>query len=143
MLGIRSPEFYRRLRSIPGVIMVPPAVYFSQVTEHCEGVVIGGGSAGVEATLAGMPVFTFCETSYWYRASGATWLDLEHVDTWANQIAQGISEFRPMSPQEQRLFVKACLSSMLRTRPGGKIWPYLDETQLRGLLQYCLTKKTG
>ncbi|MCU0801355.1 MAG: hypothetical protein MUD11_06190, partial [Rhodobacteraceae bacterium] len=79
MIGCRSRAFYAALRAIPGVINVHPTEFSNLVLAECDLLLLGGGSSGVEAVLRNKPVLTYCETSYWFAGSGATWLDLDDL----------------------------------------------------------------
>lgn len=131
MMGIRSPRFYERLRAIPGVVMVHPMEYSSEVMVLSRAVIIGSGSGGVEATLRDKPIFTFCNTSYWYEKSRAVYLDLDRVEAWPSVISEGIARFRPLSEQDKYDFIATCLSCTVHGRPGGKRWDLVDPQELK------------
>lgn len=143
MLGIRSRSFYSKLRNIPDVVLVPPFEFSSQVMAQCQAVIIGGGSGGVEATLAGTPVFTFCETSYWFAPSQATWLDLDNIGNWIQIITDGIRDFKPLGMQDKRKFIAACLAGAPRLRPGGKIWDYVDVASFKDAIDLGLAQSAA
>jgi hypothetical protein len=135
MLGSRNIDFYRRLRSIPNVVLVPPLNYFDQVMENCDAVLLGAGSGGVEAALHAKPIFTFSRTSYWYATSGAFFLDLASIGTWAGLIVEALQSARPLSKSERYEFIKGCLRSTAFSRPGGRRWPLIDPQHLAMLLE--------
>lgn len=139
MMGIRSRSLYARLRAIPGVIMVPPSEFSPQLMARCQAVLIGSGSGGVEATLTDAPVFTFCETSYWFAPSRAVWLDLANLAAWPQVIAEGIRSFTPPTEQDKRAFIASCLACAPRLRPGGVIWDFVDTAGFKDALDLCLS----
>lgn len=72
MLGIRDKRFYRALASLENVVSVPPTVNSNRLLLTYRPVMfIGGGSAGVEATIRNIAVVSFCGNSYWAQSSGA------------------------------------------------------------------------
>ena len=135
MLGTRNPAFYKRLSSNPNVIMAAPLEYSAEIMTNSDAVVLGAGSGGVEAALQEKPIFTFSKTSYWFARSGAIYLDLACVGSWAESIIAGLKSARPLSMSEKHEFVKACLESTVRPRPGGRRWPLIDLLDLERLLE--------
>ena len=85
MMGSRSGEFLRALRSIPGAVSVHPLELSNAVVERADAVVLGTGSPGIEAAIRGKPVFSFSDTSYWFRAVGATFLDIDALERWPDR----------------------------------------------------------
>ncbi|RTL30675.1 MAG: hypothetical protein EKK47_10235 [Burkholderiales bacterium] len=72
MLGIRDKRFYRELLNIENVISVPPPVNSNHLLQTYQPtLLIGGGSAGVEATIRGISIVSYCASSYWAKSSGA------------------------------------------------------------------------
>ncbi|MEQ9667162.1 capsular polysaccharide export protein, LipB/KpsS family [Coleofasciculus sp. G2-EDA-02] len=65
MLGIRRTEFYQKLKSIPNLILVPADVNSRTVMKHLDIVLVGAGTAGIEAAIRGKRVITMC-TPYYY-----------------------------------------------------------------------------
>ena len=109
MLGIRSPIFYERLRRIDGVVTIPPEVNSNQFIDRFSPVVlVGAGSAGVEATVRNKPVVTFCPTSYWYAPSHSIYV---RGDSGA-EIGTAIDEAKPAGV-DAFSFVRDCLSTTL------------------------------
>jgi hypothetical protein len=135
MLGARNPAFYKRLGSIPNVVMVPPLEYSAEIMANSDAVVLGAGSGGVEAALHEKPIFTFSKTSYWFARSGAIYLDLAFVGSWAESIIEGLKSAKPLSMSEKHEFVKACLGSTVCPRSGGRRWPLIDLQHLQMLLE--------
>lgn len=70
MAGMRPLAFYDQLRAIPDVILVPPAAYLTEMIDRADVLVVGGGTAGLEAMVRGKPVITYCD-SYWSSSSWA------------------------------------------------------------------------
>lgn len=142
MMGGRDAAFYRQLISEPGVVSVHPMEYSNDVLAASDAVVVGGGSVGVEATIRGKPVLTYCDTSYWFRPSGATLLSLRDIPSWSRYVDEALARHRPLGPDEVREFLRACLRSTVRPRPGGRRWPLIEATQLRMLLRAGLAETT-
>lgn len=108
MLGIRGRELYRDLRALDNVILVPPSTNSNELLAMLEPVVcVGGGSVGLEATVRGLPVVTYCASSYWCVASGATVSNGESDDVAARVADAQRSEVAPYD------FVKACLRTTI------------------------------
>ena len=135
MMGGRDTTFYRRLRDEPGVVSVHPMEHSNQVLAAADAVIVGAGSVGVEAAIRGKPVLSYCDTSYWYAASGASLLSLGELDGWPRRVEDALRAYRQPSERETREFVRACMRSTVRSRDGGRIWPLVDIADLRTLLQ--------
>ena len=134
MMGGRNASFLRALKAIPNIVSVHPMEFSNDVLAEADAVVLGGGSVGVEATIRGKPVFSFCETCYWFAGSGATRLDLGEIDQWSEQILAGIKAHRPLDAEARRQFIAQCLRSTTRTRSRGKVWPQMEAEDLSALL---------
>lgn len=134
MLGARRPAFYAQLNAIGSTLSVDPAESSNIVLQAIDAVVMGGGSVGVEAYLRDKPVFSYCHDSFWFRPSGAFALDLAAIDGWSDRIVEGLSKYRPPAEQARREFVRSCLRSTVRTRPGARRWLLMDPTDLRQVL---------
>ncbi|MGH9509125.1 MAG: hypothetical protein ACRD2Q_10460 [Terriglobales bacterium] len=72
-LGFRSAGFYRRLRSIPNLVVVPAGVRSNQLVETSVAVVVWLGSVGAEAGLRGKAVVTLGQP---YYATGLKFLNV-------------------------------------------------------------------
>ena len=130
MVGARNVDFYRRLNAIAGVVNAHPLEFSSDILEQCDGIVLGGGSGGVEAHLRDRPIFSYADTTYWFEPSGATFLDLQAVAGWPAVVAAGLAQSRPRTMDHKRAFVRQCLRSTLHMRVGGVRWPLCDIAQL-------------
>lgn len=138
MVGIRSPDFYEKLRAFDNATLIGPFEYSSEVMRQCDAIVLGGGSGGVEAVLADVPVFTYCDTIYWFRPSRAHFLDLNQIEAWPDVISDGLRQARPLSDDEKRRFIGDCLASTLSVRPGSKRWPLTDTAQTHKAIELAL-----
>jgi hypothetical protein len=134
MLGGRSPDFYRALRDTRGVTSVPPLEFSNEVLAGADLVLMGAGSVGVEAYIRGKPIASFCARSYWFGASGATYLDLARVDTWPERIRACLRDHRPADDTQRFEFVRECLRSTMRTARAGRVWPICHPDDLRRAL---------
>lgn len=135
MIGARARAFYDRLAKVPGVIMVPPEVYATEVMDDADAVVLGGGSGGVEARLRNRPVFSYCDTSYWFEVSGATFLDLDSTDGWPDVIEARLAVAETPTDSSRLEFAKACLRSTVHERPGAGRWPLCAPEELEVVLR--------
>lgn len=134
MMGSRGAAFTKALKAIPGAVSVHPMEFSNDAVAAADAIVLGGGSVGVEATVRGKPVFSFCDTSYWFAPSGATWLDLGAIATWSALIRERIAAFTPPDRQKVRAFVRACLRANARRRSDEPLWPIMREDDLRAIL---------
>jgi len=138
MMGARRASFLKSLKEIPGCVSVHPRELSNEVVALADAVLLGSGSPGIEATIRGKPVFTFCNTSYWYRPSGATFLDLDQIDQWSGQIRAVLAAFEKPTAGELLAFIKGCLKSSTRVAPGIRIWPLLQPDDLRAVLDSAI-----
>jgi hypothetical protein len=134
MMGARDGSFLRTLRAMPGVVSVPPLELSNVVVAESDLVLLGSGSPGIEATLRGKPVATFCDTSYWYEPAGAALLSLDEISCWADKLADFSDRHKPLDSTEQHAFVRACLASSTHVAEARTIWPILDPEDLKHLL---------
>jgi hypothetical protein len=142
MMGARDVAFYKALREIPGVVSVHPLEYSNDVLAAADAVLLGAGSVGVEATLRDKPVFSYSDSSYWFAASGATFLRLDEVERWSSRIAQALVSYRPLDERAKHEFLRSCLSSTVRPRAGGRRWPLIEVEDLRVLLRIAVGMRT-
>jgi hypothetical protein len=138
MVGARNPKLYDDIMALSGVISVNPNEFSNDVLLASDIVLMGAGSVGVEATLRDVPVVSFCPTSYWFAASGATALDLSEVRKWRSQIDEALSAYQPMTESEKRDFIRKCLQSTARPRGHGKRWPLIEQADMRLILDTAL-----
>jgi hypothetical protein len=134
MLGARAIGLYRKLRDLENVVSIHPSELSVDVLNACDAVVIGTGSIGIEATMAGKPVFSYSDTSFWFRPSRATFLDLDEVASWDKQIRQQLSRRSTIKGIEPEEFVRTILKSTVRLRSAGQKWPLVDVDDLRTVL---------
>ena len=134
MMGARDTGLLKALNAMPGVVSVPPLELSNAVVAEADAVLLGSGSPGIEATIRGKPVVTFCDTSYWYEPSGATYLDLAKVEEWPERITAAIDVHEPLTPPGQRAFIAGCLQSSTRIVDVKSVWPVFDAGDLVPLL---------
>lgn len=143
MAGVRPVDFYRRIRSLQNVILAPTETYSTEILDRCAAILLGGGSGGVEAVLRDKPIFTYCNNSYWFSASKATFLDLGDLDRWPSVILEAMNSARSFTNEQKRDFIRHCLKTTMVCRPGGKRWPLTEQDQLSLLLQAALEAPAG
>ena len=134
MLGGRSVEYYQQIKSIDGVISVPPSVNSNDVLSMANAVILGGGSVGIEAFVRGKPILSFCNTSCWFAASGATELDLTDLPSWVEKTNEAIDGHTLPSDAQKLEFIRRCLEGTMRVKRSGKLWPICNTDDLRHLL---------
>lgn len=121
MLGIRDKDFYRRLGSIPNVISPPPSANSNRILlKYNPILLIGGGSAGVEATIRKIAVATYCDSSYWAQASRATQVQLDTN----MELVHTLRSARPVDIDQMR-FLQSCLATTFS-------FDYLKGSKLEG-----------
>jgi hypothetical protein len=138
MLGARSPEFYRAVRDIPGVVSVPPLEFSNDVINQSDLVLMGAGSIGVEAYIRGKPIASFCARSYWFGHAQAARLELADLPAWPDIMRNKIQTHVQPSAADRFRFVRACLASTLRTQRPGRRWPICEPADLRQALEKAL-----
>jgi hypothetical protein len=140
MMGIRDGDFLKALNAIPGAVSVHPNEFSNIVVEQSDAVLVGSGSPGIEATVRGKPVFSFCETSYWFEPSKATWLDLEKIEDWSTQIRTRLASFAAPDREDQLAFVRACLRCSTQVGPQSTLWPIMRPEDLRKVLATAMSR---
>ena len=140
MMGGRDAGFLKTLRAISDIVNVHPLEFSNDVLEQSDAVILGGGSVGVEATIRGKPVFSYCDTCYWFPASGAHSLRLADIDLWPQQVTAGLASHSPLGQRQIFEFVRDCLRGNVRMRPGGRKWPLMDERDMRSLFDVLIRK---
>lgn len=134
MMGARDTGLLKALNAMPGVVSVPPLELSNAIVAEADAVLLGSGSPGIEATIRGKPVVTFCDTSYWYEPSGATFVDPAKIDAWPEQIVAAIDAHTPLTSDGQHIFVAECLRSSTRIVDIKSVWPIFDAQDLPPLL---------
>lgn len=112
--GHRQPAFYKKLKKIADLVVVPSDEPAQRCLEECDATLVWTGSVGFEAALRGKPVLTISPT---YYQSGSRFLRIE-LDTAADEIAAfiGKTEARPVSEVEQFELVRFLLEGLLPGR---------------------------
>lgn len=134
MIGGRRPSFYERFQRLSSVINIDPYAYSADVLGASNAVIVGGGSVGIEAYLRDKPILTYCDNSYWYPASQATFLSLSEIDAWPKLICHAAAHFRAPTSEDKLAFVRECLRTTMHTRKEGRIWPLVEVSELDDLL---------
>lgn len=134
MMGARDAGLLKALNAMEAVVSVPPLELSNAVVAEADTVLLGSGSPGIEGTIRGKPVVTFCDTSYWFKPSGATFLDLARLEEWPGQIDAAIDAYSPLTEEGQRAFVAGCLQASTRVVDVQSTWPILDADDLVPLL---------
>lgn len=134
MQGIRSRAFYKAISAIPNVVSVHPDAFSNNVLSEADAVIIGAGSVGVEATIRDKPVLSFGPGCYWFEASRAVPLPIAGLSIWAKQAEEAIAVYRALPLDEKKAFIRQCLRSTVRPRPGEKRWALIDLDDLRLIL---------
>lgn len=134
MVGSRNPEFYDCLKKVANVVMVPPDEHGTSLIGLTDATLVGAGSAGVEAGLRDKPVFTYCDTSYWFKDSGSVFLPLSALSQWPEMIANALPGMLRAGSQNASRLALECLRSTTRQRPSDGRWPLCDPSDLRNML---------
>jgi hypothetical protein len=88
MLGQREVSFYQRLGSIPDAVMVPPAVNSRAVMERVDRVLVGAGTAGIEAALRGKRVVTLCVPYYYVEGHYLAISSADEIESLPERLEQ-------------------------------------------------------
>ena len=139
MLGGRDIEYYREIKGLANVISVPPSVNSNDVLAMSDAVILGGGSVGIESFVRDKPILTFCNTSCWFLASGATKLDLSDIASWTVKINEVISAYKISSDVQKLEFLRQCLQGTMRIKKSGKLWPICNTEDLQNLLNITIS----
>src|SRR5262249_41452154 len=83
--------FYRRLKEIPGVVLVPPEINSRLVMQKVDRVLVGAGTTGIEAALRGKRVATLDRPYYFLENY---YLNIGSADC-IRQLPQMIESFQP------------------------------------------------
>ena len=134
MMGSRNKNFYSQIGKISNVINVYPLEYSNEIVKVADAVVLGGGSIGVEAAIRGKPIFSFCRNAYWFKHAKAFTLPLDNIDQWASIISNGINTFIPLTEEESKEFILACLRSTVPISGQGIIWPHIGFDDLKKII---------
>lgn len=140
MVGSRNPEFYQRLKRTDNVVMIPPEEHGTNLIMQTDATLVGAGSAGVEAGLRNKPVFTYCDTSYWFEGSRSVFLPLSQTSQWPALIDNALPELERTDPQAPSVLASECLQSTARQKPAKGRWPLCDPADLRNLLDAGLAR---
>lgn len=140
MIGCRSRSFYETLKGMENVVNVHPTEFSNLVLAECDILLLGGGSSGVEATLRGRPVLSYCESSYWFEASQAEFLDLDDLGALDTITDRMMAQHEPLSETEKQAFLAKCLASTVRRKGFGRRWPIVEPDDMRLALNKALAR---
>ncbi len=138
MIGARNRSLYAALNAMTDVVSVHPSEYSNDVLEASDVVLLGAGSVGLEATIRQKPIVSYCHSSFWFDASGATALDLGDVSNWHLTIASAIANHKPMNERQKHDFIRTCLQSTVKQRAQGKRWILIETEDVRRMLNAAL-----
>lgn len=108
MLGKRAPDFYQRIKSIPNVKLVDPAVSSSEMIKSSEGVITITGTTGMEAAIMGKPTVVLGHPYYEFMEGVVQCSDYERLPSL-------IAELKSYTPDEKsiRSFVAAVVDNSI------------------------------
>jgi hypothetical protein len=112
MPGIRDWRFYRRLKEIPNLVLIPAETNSRDVYPLVDGVMVGSGTSGIEAALRGKVVINLSEP--YYNVKGH-FLVLERADDIMN-VAAKWKEFTPPpnTREKQRKIMRRVLEGTFK-----------------------------
>ncbi|MEQ9370534.1 MAG: hypothetical protein RIG63_16150 [Coleofasciculus chthonoplastes F3-SA18-01] len=111
MLGKRQSSFYERLKEIPRVVLIPPETNGRAILEFVDRVLIGSGTAGVEAAVRGKRVLSLCIPYYYLEGFYLPLVSANNI----NDLPSLLEQFSPpeLTRENQRRIVKKFLESTL------------------------------
>lgn len=65
--GVRSKDFYKNIKKIPNVVLIPPSENSENLIRKSQGVIVLTCTIGMEAALLGKPVYLLGEALYSYH----------------------------------------------------------------------------
>jgi hypothetical protein len=139
MLGCRSCQFLEALSQLENVSSVPPMAYSNDVINEVDAVIVGAGSIGIEATVRGKPLLTYCPNSYWFNPAVNGILNVSEISDWPEQIHSHLASHSAGSHQAPQHFVASCLESSGGATDGGSVWPHCKPEHLQQALTVALT----
>lgn len=66
-VGLRTGSFYKKLKKIPNVVLISPNENVENLVRNSSGVIVLTSTIGMEAALAGKPVYILGNVSYSYH----------------------------------------------------------------------------
>lgn len=66
-VGTRPTEFYEKLKKIPNIVLISPQENIENIIKNSSGVITLTSTAGLEAALAGKPVYVLGDVFYSYH----------------------------------------------------------------------------
>lgn len=111
MLGARRWQFHQHLKSIPGVIVVPAEVNSRKVMAGIDRMLVGSGTAALEAALRGKRVVTLDKPYYFLEGSYLCLGRAERIQI----LPQLLEQFTPTpsTPESRRHLVRRMLQATL------------------------------
>jgi hypothetical protein len=98
MPGVRPWRFYRDLKSIPGLILVPAEVNSRDIYRRVNAILVGSGTSGIEAALRDRLVINLSEPYYFVKGSFLVLSGPDDIERLPNLIAS----MRPVFSREQQ-----------------------------------------
>lgn len=135
MVSRRARSYYKELRKIPNVVLVPPATPSAELSRHARIVATITGTAGWEASLLGIPVITFGEVFY-NALSGVT--RVRDIEKLPEIIRQKLDSFS-CNEEEVTNFLAAALKESVPF-DFSRLWYENDPQKLlsnKGVRDFC------
>ena len=85
-------------------------------------------------------MLSYSNTCYWFDASDAAFLDLDHLEDLPDRVRQTIADHIPKDAAARREFVRFCLSMTGRVAGPGERWHILAPEHLEIALRQEITR---
>jgi len=110
MSGIRPWQFYRDLKTISGLILVPAEVNSRDIYRRVNAILVGSGTSGIEAALRGRLVINLSEPYYFVKGSFLVLSGPDDIEKLSSLIAAMRHVF---SREQQKAIVRRVLAGTI------------------------------
>lgn len=115
--GTKPDSFYKELKKIPNVILISPAENLENLVKNSLGVISLTSTVGLEAALAGKPVYVLGDVFYAYHPLCRKVKNFEDL---GNRIQEDLREMK-LPDKLEEINIRFVVSYFRNTLPGGLI----------------------
>jgi hypothetical protein len=114
MIGLRDSEFYRSLKNLNNVTLVPVGVSQDKLIDICDVCATWNSSVGIESILRNKPVITFASPFY---SIGNCYLNIKDDVNLISEVKNFLGKDNNITHDQQKTIIKHILSTSILGHP--------------------------
>jgi hypothetical protein len=128
IVGTRCRAFYANLKEIPGVTLIDPRIPATDLFRQCDAVLVGTGTAGLEAIVHRKPVIRH-GFNYWTTSENSIYFHPRRLLSGDFNLAE-ILKSRQCKEEKWQILAELTVERLLSASiPGNVMYPGLSSTQ--------------